>query len=697
METTQLGPYRLLERVGVGGMAEVFRAERDNDDGSKSTFAIKRLTQELSRDPKLISMFTDEASLALQLRHPGIVRVMQYGTDAAGRMYMVLEFVDGHDLRWCLATAARARYWLPVEFALTVARELAYALAHAHDATDAAGRELNIVHRDVTHSNVFVSFDGETKLADFGIARARGRQAHTRTGLVRGKVGYLSPEQVRALPLDGRSDLFAATVVLWELLTQRRMFVGETDFKTMLAVCNGKRLPPSKHRPGLPPELDNIVLRGVAVAPEHRFQHAALLGAAIDEIAQIMGLELGSKVVAEVVQHLHEFESSHSLESPRRPSNPHAVTAQIAAPPVAETRKIPSVPFPDSASPEPISVTASNLQFVEPWESTRTSTAIAYGLLPPENERNACAATPWTEELFVKSDLKVVKVSSFEELLRSIDPRNVSSHDVSVSVDAMSWMPIGEFAPLAELDFALYTPTAFRPAPVSRERRTVGVLGGLALRGATGAFVTDRQDERYTCLMEVGGIVGLMSTRPSQQMIPALAAGAVVPDPRRIGAVFHHLIINRLPLAETLRRLFETDPELVISFRKTMAIDVLEDILALEPADFAFTETPGWSNRGFLAGTALELVARATHSWAPSAIDHALGPSRERPMEIRPDFPLVARMLRLRKDAAPVLRQLKPGRTLEHLFGKFPEGSETMRMAKSLAFIFLETGAIQFP
>jgi serine/threonine protein kinase len=691
VEPTLIGPYRVLERIGSGGMAEVFLARRTGPDGQERDFAIKLLHQELASDPNLVSMFYDEAALASRLRHPGIVQILEHGQDESGRLFMVLEYVRGHDLRWCLAAAARARYWLPVDFALTVTRDLVAALAFAHDATDEHGRPLHVVHRDVTHSNVFLSYEGHVKLADFGIARARGREQRTRTGLVRGKVGYLSPEQVRALPLDGRSDLFGAAVVLWELLTQRRMFVGETDFKTMLAVCSGPRRPPSDLRKGLPANLDALVLTGTETDKDRRFSHGEMMIGAIESVAQQMGLRLGPDRVAAALAELEGHIGAANLPS-RRPSDPTAITRETLGPPMPVTRPVASIPPPGGRP----SLSTGALEFVEPWESTRTSTAIAYGLLPPEEARVHAAETPFANHpIYVRTGLKVSRITSLDALVHALDPRNASG-ETEVSTDAIDWMPIAEFAPLAELEFALWTPPRFTRAPASREKRTISILGGLALHGGTGIFVVDREGERYTCLLEVGGLVGLLSTRPSQQILACLAASGVVPDASMLGAVLHGIIEGRAPLHDVLSRRFNTDPELIISFRKTQAIDILEDVLDLNEADFGFLETTGWPDRGFLAGTALELVARATHRWAPAEIERALATSRVRQIEILPEYPLVARMLRLRRDATPVLRQIRPGRTLEQLLAQFPEGSESHRMAKSLAFIFSETGAIEF-
>lgn len=300
------GRYEILEQLGVGGMAEVWKARTRDAAGREHLVAIKRLSPELEHDRSVVSMFLDEARLAAQLSHPGIVGLEEVGRDESGRAYMVLEYVDGHDLRWCLATAARARYWLPVELSLTVMRDLLRALAFAHDASGADGEPLHVVHRDVSHSNVFIAKNGRVKLADFGIARARGRASQTRTGMVKGKIGYLSPEQVRAEALDRRSDVFSAGVVLWELLTQRRMFVGETDFKTMLAVCRDPRRPPSSLRPGLPPEIDALVLKSVHIDREQRWASAEAFEDAITDVAQALDLQLGPHITTTVLGYLRE-------------------------------------------------------------------------------------------------------------------------------------------------------------------------------------------------------------------------------------------------------------------------------------------------------------------------------------------------------------------------------------------------------
>jgi serine/threonine protein kinase len=284
--TPHLGAYRLLERISVGGMAEVYRAQRA--DGSGPEVALKRILPHLARDAEFVQMFIDEARTAAQLHHPNICRVFEFGEDQ-GTHFLTMELIEGRDLKRVMEYYRLRGRPLPLPIALQIMGRTCDALDHAHRALDAAGRPLRIVHRDVTPQNILISFLGEVKLIDFGIAKAAHRMAQTQAGNIKGKLSYLAPEQLDGHPATQRSDLFACGIVLHELLTNSRLFAGDNDLITIDLVRRAVAPPPSRLAPSLPRALDAVVLRALARNPEARHASVGELRDAIDAIAAESG------------------------------------------------------------------------------------------------------------------------------------------------------------------------------------------------------------------------------------------------------------------------------------------------------------------------------------------------------------------------------------------------------------------------
>jgi len=281
---SQFGRYTLLQRLAVGGMAEVFRAKIVSSHGFEKILVIKRILPHLASDKTFMSMFIDEAKLTAQLTHPKIVQILDFG-EVAGRYFIALEFIDGFDGLALLRTCAQKLVRLPLTLACFIAVELLEALDYAHNARDMDGSPMNLVHRDISPSNVFISRGGDVKLGDFGIARAEERESKTQVGTLKGKYGYMSPEQVAGTSLDARSDLFAVGVVLAEMFMGRRLFIAPNDLDVLLMVRDAHldRLERFSH--DLPPALDRIVRRALKKEPEQRYQNAAAFR---DDLAEYM-------------------------------------------------------------------------------------------------------------------------------------------------------------------------------------------------------------------------------------------------------------------------------------------------------------------------------------------------------------------------------------------------------------------------
>src|SRR3982751_1954992 len=260
------GRYTLLERLAVGGMAEVFRAKITSSHGFEKILVIKRILPHLAADPNFVSMFIDEAKLTAQLTHPKIVQVLDFGA-VRGQYFTALEYIDGFDGLGLLRWARQKRVHIPRALAVFIVSELLEALDYAHNARDMEGKPMQIVHRDISPSNIFISKRGDVKLGDFGIAHAQRRESKTQAGTLKGKYGYMSPEQVIGHPIDGRSDLFAVGVLLAEMLMGRRLFTAPNDLDVLLMVRDARIERLDRYCRDLTPALDRLVRRALKKDP----------------------------------------------------------------------------------------------------------------------------------------------------------------------------------------------------------------------------------------------------------------------------------------------------------------------------------------------------------------------------------------------------------------------------------------------
>src|SRR6185369_1169483 len=268
------GRYVLLERLAMGGMAEVFKAKISAAHGFEKLLVIKRILPQLAADRTFVSMFIDEAKLTAQLIHPKIVQVIDFG-EVGGQYFIALEYVDGFDALALLRSAATKQIRLPLPIGMFISMEILDALDYAHNACDSDNRPMRLVHRDISPSNVFIARRGDVKLGDFGIAHAQERESKTQAGTLKGKYGYMSPEQVVGGALDGRSDLFAVGIVLAEMLMARRLFTAPNDLDVLLMVRDGRLERLDKYCRDLPPELDQLLRKGLKRKAAERYQTAA--------------------------------------------------------------------------------------------------------------------------------------------------------------------------------------------------------------------------------------------------------------------------------------------------------------------------------------------------------------------------------------------------------------------------------------
>ncbi|MBT9557267.1 MAG: serine/threonine protein kinase [Myxococcales bacterium] len=262
------GKYILLNKIAMGGMAEIFRAKTLGAEGFEKEVVIKRILPHFTEDESFVTMFIDEAKVSSKLSHPNIVQIYDFDL-LDGCYYISMEFVEGKDLKRVVDVGVKTGRGLTVAQMVHIGAETAKGLHYAHTKLD-KGQPLNIVHRDVSPHNVMVSYEGDVKVMDFGIAKAAARSTKTRAGTVKGKCAYMSPEQARGKNLDGRSDMFAVGVMLWEMLTNHRLFAGESDFETLSNVLKQEAPPPSSLNPEVPASLDAIILKCLSKERDER-------------------------------------------------------------------------------------------------------------------------------------------------------------------------------------------------------------------------------------------------------------------------------------------------------------------------------------------------------------------------------------------------------------------------------------------
>ena len=278
----EFGEYSLLEKIATGGMAEVWRARAYGMAGFEKILVIKKVLPKLAQDDEFIQLFVDEAKIAVQLLHVNIVQVFELER-VEGQYYMAMEYVHGLDLSRMI-TRARNLGPFPIPLALFVICEVLKALQFAHDQTSQDGDPLNVVHCDISPQNILVSYSGEVKLTDFGISRA-AFQAKSLHQVVRGKYAYMSPEQVEGRSLDRRTDLFSLAIVLYEMLTGRRLFKTRNRDETLARVRRAEVPSPRAYRAELSEELEGILLRALARRAEDRYQNA---GEFLDALSSLM-------------------------------------------------------------------------------------------------------------------------------------------------------------------------------------------------------------------------------------------------------------------------------------------------------------------------------------------------------------------------------------------------------------------------
>ncbi len=340
-----VGRYAIFDEIAAGGMATVYIGRLAGSGGFTRTVAIKSLHPQFAKDPEFVTMFLDEARLAARIRHPNVVPTLDV-VASKGELFLVMEYVQGESLsRLARATKARGER-IPLPILLRLMADALRGLHAAHEARDEHGVGLDIVHRDVTPQNILVGIDGVARLLDFGVAKAAGRAHTTREGQIKGKLAYMAPEQIMGVGVSRATDLYAASVVLWEMLTGERLFAGGSEVDVVAKLLSRKIEPPRSIVPDLPQTLDDLVMKGLAAKVEDRFATARDMCMALGEcgVSEAPGIAVGewveriaAQALADRTAKIAAIERRSGLPARNFDSSPPDAAAISSSPPPDST------------------------------------------------------------------------------------------------------------------------------------------------------------------------------------------------------------------------------------------------------------------------------------------------------------------------------------------------------------------------
>ncbi len=294
------GRYQMIRRIGQGGMAEVYLAEVVGLGGFRKKVAIKRLLPHYAQNERFVTMLEDEARIAAAIRHPNVAEVLDFGS-VGGQHFIAMEYIDGIDLATVLRGFRLRDTLLPLPAALYIARGVAEGLHAAHALRDSEGRPQQVIHRDVSPHNILISYEGAVKLIDFGVAKAANNSTKTRSGVIKGKLQYMSPEQAQAQSLDGRADIFSLGMTLYKMLTGRLPFTGQNEYQVYDQILRKNPIPPRRLMAEIPERVDAIVLKALRKSRDRRFQTAQEMADLLDVALAEIDVDYGARELGELL------------------------------------------------------------------------------------------------------------------------------------------------------------------------------------------------------------------------------------------------------------------------------------------------------------------------------------------------------------------------------------------------------------
>jgi serine/threonine-protein kinase len=411
-----LGRYRIVSEIGLGGMASVHLARLDGPGGFQKWVAVKRIHDHLAEDEAFITMFLDEARVLARISHPNVATVLELGLDD-GAYWFAMEYLHGEVLRELMHRNEQAGTRIPLEIACRIVIDAAEGLHAAHELRGDNGELLGLVHRDVSPHNIFVCYDGTTKIVDFGIAKFRSRVSSTNAGQLKGKLAYMSPEQLNGQPLDRRADVFSLGVVLWELTTGKRLFRVDSDLETFSKVYECVVPEPTEVVDDYPPDLEAIVLSALARPRDERFDTARALSRALQTFAQKRGWFVGNDDVAryvrDVVRDRVDQREAH-LRSAREPTDAMMVSP-LAAATGDDPRPTPR-PAAGAVPSPPAPVTRSPTGATAPWDAGAEGAVFIKTPEPPPPGSVVSLEVRLADRTILRRTARVVKTRTAEDV-----------------------------------------------------------------------------------------------------------------------------------------------------------------------------------------------------------------------------------------------------------------------------------------
>lgn len=452
-EWTKFGRYALLEKIGSGGMAEIYRAKTFGAAGFEKEYAIKLIIPSLVDDTEFVEMFINEAKIVVNLYHANIVQVFDLG-EIDGQYYIAMEYVHGKDLLDILARCAELNLKIPLNLVLFVTMEMLKGLNFAHTAKDPYGEDLNIIHRDVSPSNIMLSYAGDVKVGDFGVAKAAAQRSLTDSDTLKGKVGYMSPEQVMGEEIDCRSDIFSAGIVFFEALSMSRLFVGDSDLDVMLKVGDAEIDEAIDRMKALPSGLERIVRKALAKDPDDRYQTAtefyqALVDFCYQHSIKVTGNDLSNLMRRLFEEEIEEEKSKRRVENDATPSK----ILEEESTGLADGSRTSEAGIISTSNASEVGDQDTDRDDVDP----NTGPVGEVGVRDTENDDGSSGADNEVSTLdekdaqyqFKSVDGDAYGPFSREELIDLVQNR-ISHPEDRISIDGGEWKPVAEFDLLAE-------------------------------------------------------------------------------------------------------------------------------------------------------------------------------------------------------------------------------------------------------
>ncbi len=439
----QFGKYLLLEKIGSGGMAEIFKAVVRGAEDFRKVLVVKRILLPYSRDPSFVKMFVDEAKITAPLQHANVVTIHEFD-EVDGQYYLAMEYVHGRDLQQVMARANRLSRQIPTSIALYVVGEVCKALWYAYNARDPYGNPLRIIHRDVSPSNILISYDGEVKVTDFGVARAATSREHGGAGVLKGKLGYMSPEQVLGRDVDHRSDLFSLGIILFECLTLKRLFLGRTDLQTLINIRDADVERRLARHPEIPAAVQGILRKALAREPERRYMNAQAFLADIQDYLFSTGQRVGSDSVSALMHDLF-------------PEEAEAEILPLDIEELSEVRGSGTEPLKVASRPADEEVAKAEQGAQEPGRPRTGPREVEAAPLPPEQNGEVPEVTRPSSRFIPSRSVFYLQDGeggrfgpvSFENLLSLVKSHAVSEDELC-SVDGGPWVKLREVAAVRE-------------------------------------------------------------------------------------------------------------------------------------------------------------------------------------------------------------------------------------------------------